>query len=90
MATTAVAIRIGLRSRTIIAMASFIGVVAFLWPFVVAPGRFGDTSMAPLMFGALLVLALSVDGIPCFLAHCVNLSPCRLITWFGEGSAEHR
>ena len=41
-------------------MASFIGFVAFLWPFVVAPGKFGDTSMAPLMFGALLVLVLAV------------------------------
>ena len=35
-------------------MATFIGFVAFLWPFVVAPGTFGDTTMAPLMFGALL------------------------------------
>ncbi|MGO9456919.1 MAG: ECF transporter S component [Acidimicrobiales bacterium] len=41
-------------------MASFIGFVAFLWPFVVAPGTFGDTAMAPLMFGALLVLVLAV------------------------------
>jgi energy-coupling factor transport system substrate-specific component len=56
----AVAIRIGLRSRPIVAMASFIGFVAFLWPFVVAPGKFGDTSMAPLMFGALLVLVLAI------------------------------
>jgi energy-coupling factor transport system substrate-specific component len=56
----AVAIRIGLRSRTVIMMASFIGFVAFLWPFVVAPGKFGDTAMAPLMFGALLVLVLAI------------------------------
>ena len=41
-------------------MASFIGFVAFLWPFVVAPGTFGDAAMAPLMFGALLVLVLAV------------------------------
>ena len=55
-----VAIRIGLRSRSVIVMASFIGFVAFLWPFVVRPGKFGDTTMAPLMFGALLVLVLAV------------------------------
>ena len=36
------------------------GFVAFLWPFVVAPGKFGDATMAPLMFGALLVLVLAV------------------------------
>jgi energy-coupling factor transport system substrate-specific component len=55
-----VAIRTGLRSRVVIVMASFIGFVAFFWPFVVAPGRFGDSAMAPLMFGALLVLVLAV------------------------------
>ncbi|HUZ09752.1 MAG TPA: ECF transporter S component [Acidimicrobiales bacterium] len=54
------AIRIGLRSRWVIAMASFLGLVAFLWPFVVAPGTFGDNAMAPLMFGALLVLVVAV------------------------------
>ena len=42
-------------------MASFLGFVAFFWPFVVAPGRFGDSAMAPLMFGALLVLVLAVS-----------------------------
>jgi energy-coupling factor transport system substrate-specific component len=57
---TAVAIRVGLRSRATIAMASFLGLVAFVWPFVVAPGTFGDNAMAPLMFGALLVLVLAV------------------------------
>ncbi len=56
----AVAIRIGMRSRWVIALASFIGFVAFFWPFVVAPGKFGDSAMAPLMFGALLVLILAV------------------------------
>jgi energy-coupling factor transport system substrate-specific component len=54
------AIRVGYRSRVIIVMASFLGFVAFLWPFVVAPGKFGDTAMAPLMFGALLVLVLAI------------------------------
>jgi energy-coupling factor transport system substrate-specific component len=43
-----------------IVMASFLGLVAFLWPFVIAPGTFGDNAMAPLMFGVLLVLVLAV------------------------------
>ena len=60
MTRASLAIRTGLRSRLVIAMASFIGFVAFLWPFVVAPGKFGDATMAPLMFGALLVLVLAV------------------------------
>jgi len=55
-----VAIRTGLRSWVVIVMASFIGGVAFLWPFLVAPGKIGDATMAPLMFGALLVLVLAV------------------------------
>jgi energy-coupling factor transport system substrate-specific component len=55
-----VAIRVGLRSRVVIVMASFIGFVAFLWPFVVAPHAIGDAAMAPLMFGALLVLVLAI------------------------------
>ncbi len=54
------AIRIGLRSRAVMVMASFIGCVAFLWPFVVAPGKFGDGAMAPLLFGVLLVLVVAV------------------------------
>ncbi len=55
-------VAIKLRPRTIstVAMASFIGFVAFLWPFVVAPGRFGDTYTPPLMFGVLLLLVLAV------------------------------
>jgi energy-coupling factor transport system substrate-specific component len=60
MRTASVAIRTGLRSRAVIVMASFIGGVAFLWPFIVAPGKIGDATMAPLMFGALLVLVLAV------------------------------
>jgi energy-coupling factor transport system substrate-specific component len=55
-----VAIRVSLRSRVVIVMASFLGFVAFLWPFVVAPHTFGDVAMAPLMFGALLVLVLAI------------------------------
>jgi energy-coupling factor transport system substrate-specific component len=56
----AVAIRVGLRSRAVIVMASFVGLVAFFWPFVLVPGRFGDTAMAPVLFGALLVLVVAI------------------------------
>jgi energy-coupling factor transport system substrate-specific component len=43
-----------------VAMASFLGFVAFLWPFVVAPGRIGGSYTPPLMFGLLLLLILAV------------------------------
>jgi energy-coupling factor transport system substrate-specific component len=48
------------RSAIAIAMASFLGLVAFLWPFVVAPGRFTSTETPPLIFGVLLALVLVV------------------------------
>ncbi|HEY2575604.1 MAG TPA: ECF transporter S component [Streptosporangiaceae bacterium] len=48
------------RSTMAIAMASFLGLVAFLWPFVVAPGTFASTETPPLIFGVLLVLVLAV------------------------------
>ena len=54
------AIGVSGRSRLVIVMASFLGFVAFLWPFVVAPHTFGDNAMAPLMFGALLVLVIAI------------------------------
>jgi energy-coupling factor transport system substrate-specific component len=60
MTRATVAIRVGIRSRVTIVMASFLGLVAFLWPFVIEPGTFGDNAMAPLMFGVLLVLVLAV------------------------------
>ena len=41
-------------------MASFLGLVAFGWPFAVAPGTFSSTETPPLMFGALLALVLLV------------------------------
>ena len=56
----AAAIRVGPRSAIAIAMASAIGLVAFLWPFVVAPGTFSSTETPPLMFGVLLVLVIAV------------------------------
>jgi energy-coupling factor transport system substrate-specific component len=54
------AIRLRPRATVAIAMASFLGFVAFLWPFVVAPGTFSSTETPPLMFGALLALVLTV------------------------------
>ncbi len=54
------AVRVRSRSVAAIAMASFVGAVAFLWPFVVVPGRVGPTVTAPLVFGALLVLVVAV------------------------------
>jgi energy-coupling factor transport system substrate-specific component len=54
------AIRLRPRTVSALAMASFIGVVAFCWPFVVAPGRVGSSLVATLMFGQLLLLVLAV------------------------------
>ena len=53
---------IRLRPRTVLAlaMASFVGVVAFAWPLVVAPGRAGSATTAPLLFGVLLALVVAV------------------------------
>jgi energy-coupling factor transport system substrate-specific component len=54
------AIRLGLRSRPVIALASFVGFVAFFWPFLTSSGSVTDTVMPPLMFGALLILVIAV------------------------------
>jgi energy-coupling factor transport system substrate-specific component len=54
------AIRLGARAATTLAMASFVGAVAFLWPFVVAPDRLGSRYTPLAMFGLLLVLVLAV------------------------------
>jgi energy-coupling factor transport system substrate-specific component len=54
------AIRLGVRSRPIIVMASFVGFVAFFWPFLASPGTVSDTVMPPLMFGALLILVIAI------------------------------
>ncbi|MGH3159138.1 MAG: ECF transporter S component [Streptosporangiaceae bacterium] len=54
------AIRVRPRSTVAIAMASFLGLVAFAWPFVAAPGAFSSAETPPLMFGALLALVLLV------------------------------
>ncbi|MEV6979247.1 ECF transporter S component [Kitasatospora sp. NPDC093806] len=55
-----VAVRMPVRARIVVALAAFVGLVAFLWPFVLAPGRFGTAYAPPLIFGALLVLVLAV------------------------------
>lgn len=54
------AIRVPYRTMITVAMASFIGFVAFLWPFLIAPGTFGSRYTPPLMFGVLLLLVLAV------------------------------
>ncbi|MEU6486847.1 ECF transporter S component [Streptomyces sp. NPDC046887] len=55
-----VAVRISPRAGVVIVLASFLGLVAFFWPFVVAPGKFGSNYAPPLIFGVLLVLVLCV------------------------------
>jgi energy-coupling factor transport system substrate-specific component len=60
VARRTVAIRVPTRTVLTISLASFIGFVAFLWPFLIAPGNVGDKDTAPVMFGALLVLVLAV------------------------------
>jgi energy-coupling factor transport system substrate-specific component len=55
-----VAVRLRPRAALAAALAAAIGVVAFCWPFVVAPGRFGSSYAPPLIFGALLLLVLAV------------------------------
>lgn len=55
-------VAIRMRRRSIIAatLATLIGFVSFLWPFLLPPGRLGATYTPPLMFGLLLVLVLAV------------------------------
>ncbi|GIH03573.1 ABC transporter permease [Rhizocola hellebori] len=54
------AIGIPTRAGASIAMAAFIGLVAFAWPFLAAPGAIGSTQTAPLMFGVLLLIIVAV------------------------------
>jgi energy-coupling factor transport system substrate-specific component len=54
------AIRIPHRTVLSLALASFVGVIAFLWPFVVVPGTFGNTYAPLLLFGVVLVLVVAV------------------------------
>jgi energy-coupling factor transport system substrate-specific component len=57
---TAVAIRVHARTISTLAMASFVGIVAFGWPFLLSPGTFERSYTPPLMFGVLLILVLAV------------------------------
>jgi energy-coupling factor transport system substrate-specific component len=54
------AIRVPHRASVVIVMAALLGVVAFGWPFLVAPGKFGSTQTPPLMFAVLLLIVLAV------------------------------
>jgi energy-coupling factor transport system substrate-specific component len=54
------AILVRRRSVATIALASFLGLIAFGWPFAVAPGTFASTQTPPLIFGVLLILVLAV------------------------------
>ena len=54
------AVPVGRRAVAVIAVASVLGLVSIGWPLLVAPGRVGDGLVAPLMFGLLLLLVLTV------------------------------
>jgi energy-coupling factor transport system substrate-specific component len=56
----AVAVRLRARGAIALCLASVIGLVAFCWPFLVAPGKFGSSYAPPLIFGVLLLLVLAV------------------------------
>jgi energy-coupling factor transport system substrate-specific component len=53
-------VRIGARGAVLLALASVVGLAAFLWPFFVAPHRFGSSATPPLLFGLLVLLVLAV------------------------------
>lgn len=55
-----VAIRLRARSAVTLTLAAGLGVVAFGWPFLIAPGTFGSSFTPPLLFGALLLLVVAV------------------------------
>lgn len=55
-----VAVRLPRRATVLVLLAAVVGLVAFGWPFVVAPGKFGSSYAPPLIFGVLLVLVLAV------------------------------
>jgi energy-coupling factor transport system substrate-specific component len=54
------AIRMPGRAAIAVSLAAVVGVLAFTWPFLVAPGRLGSSVTAPLIFGLLLLLVLAV------------------------------
>ena len=53
---------VGMERRTLatVAMATFLGLAAFAWPFLIAPGQFGSSYTPMVMFGLLLFLVLAV------------------------------
>ncbi len=55
-----VAIRVRRRSVLAATLATLVGLVCFLWPFVLPPTRFESAYAPPLMFGVLLLLVLAV------------------------------
>lgn len=55
-----VVVPLGRWSRVALVIASALGAVAFFWPFVLDPDVLGDVSVAPLLFGVLLILVLGV------------------------------
>jgi energy-coupling factor transport system substrate-specific component len=55
------AVLLGPRTIVALTVASAFGIVAFAWPFFVTPGsNIGASSVAPVIFGALLLLVLAV------------------------------
>jgi energy-coupling factor transport system substrate-specific component len=54
------AVLVAPRTRLALLIASGIGFVAFVWPFVLAPSPRSSTILPPLLFGALLLLVLAV------------------------------
>ncbi|MBS1847306.1 MAG: ECF transporter S component [Actinobacteria bacterium] len=56
----AIVIPLGGWSRVALVGASALGIVAFCWPFLIDTRSVGDTSIAPLVFGVLLLLVLGV------------------------------
>lgn len=59
-ATGRAAIAVRPRSAVTIGLASFLGLIAFGWPFAVSPGAISSAQTAPIMFGVLLALVLAV------------------------------
>lgn len=55
-----VAVRIKPRTVLTLAMASFVGLVAFGWPFVVAPNKFGSSYTPTFLFGTVIITVLAV------------------------------
>lgn len=55
-----VVIPLGRWSRLALVIAGLLGAMAFFWPFLLAADVLGDVSVAPLLFGVLLVLVVIV------------------------------